>query len=106
MEKYAKVTGQQMHQGKSRVVLQGEWERAPTHIEGFQVVSAVRYLGIQLGRATVESQYAAPMKKFEQKMVFLQSLPFRAAERAKAILTWACPVFSVVGKVVFPTRKS
>ena len=71
IEQYAKVTGQLMHQGKSRVVLQGEWDQAPTHIEGFQVVSAVRYLGIQLGKATVESQYAAPMKKFEQKMVFL-----------------------------------
>ena len=105
MEQYAQVTGQRMHQGKSKVVLQGEWEQAPTHIEGFQVVSAVRYLGIQLGRATVESQYAAPMKKFEQKMVFLQSLPFSEAERAKAILTWACPVFSVVGKVVFPTEE-
>ena len=69
------------------------------------MVAAVRYLGIQLGRATAESQYAAPMKKFEQKMVFLQSLPLSEAEREKAILTWACPVFSVVGKVVFPTEE-
>ena len=96
MAQYAKVTGQQMHQGKSRVVLQGEWEQEPTHIEGFQVVAAVRYLGIQLGRATADSQYTAPMKKFEQKMVLLPSLPLSEAERAKAILTWACPVFLVV----------
>ena len=37
-------------------------------------------------------------------MVFLQSLPLSESERAKAILTWACPVFSVVGKVVYPTE--
>ena len=55
MAQYAKYTGQEMHQGKSKVVLQGEWEDPPTQIEGFQVVQAVRYLGIQLGRATAES---------------------------------------------------
>ena len=37
-------------------------------------------------------------------MVFLQSPPLSDSERAKAILTWACPVFSVVGKVVYPTQ--
>ena len=105
MAQYAEFTGQEMHQGKSKVVLQGEWEDTPTQIEGFQVVQAVRYLGIQLGRATTEGQYASPMKKFEQKMIFLQSMPLSEAERAKAILTWACPVFSVVGKVVYPTEE-
>ena len=65
MAQYAEYTGQEMHQGKSKVVLQGEWEQTPTHIEGLQVVQAVRYLGIQLGRATTEGQYAASMKTFE-----------------------------------------
>ena len=104
MAQYAKSRGQEMHQGKSKVVLQGEWPETPSHIEGFQVVQAVRYLGIQLGRATTESRYAAPLKIFERKMVFLQSLPLSESERAKAILTWACPVFSVAGKVVYPTE--
>ena len=30
-------------------------------------------------------------------------MPISEAERARAILTWACPVFSVVGKVGYPT---
>ena len=67
MGQYAKITGQEMHQGKSKVELQGEWQDTPSHIQGFQVVQAVRYLGIQPGKATTESQYAALMKKFEQK---------------------------------------
>ena len=32
-------------------------------------------------------------------------MPISEAERARAILTWACPVFSVVGKVVYPTEE-
>ena len=30
MAQYAKYTGQEMHQGKSKVVLQGEWQEVPT----------------------------------------------------------------------------
>ena len=83
----------------------GYLKHSPTRIEGFEVVKSVRYLGIQLRVATTEEQFAAPMKKFTQKMIFLQSLPLSEAERVHAILTWACPVFSVVGKVVYPTQE-
>ena len=108
MAQYAEYTGQEMHQGKSKVVLQGEWEDTPVQIEGFQVVQAVRYLhthGHTTGEGHNGGPVHAPMKKFEQKMIFLQSMPLSEAGRAKAILTWACPVFSVVGKVVYPTEE-
>ena len=107
MLKYAEYSGQEMNVGKSKVVMQGEWNLGvfPSRIEGFEVVKSVRYLGIQLGRATTEEQYAAPMKKFVQKMTFLQSLPLSEEERVQAILTWACPVFSVVAKVVYPNQE-
>uniref|UniRef100_A0A7S1IBV4 Uncharacterized protein n=1 Tax=Eutreptiella gymnastica TaxID=73025 RepID=A0A7S1IBV4_9EUGL len=107
MRKYAEYTGQEMNVGKSKVVMQGEWNMRimPLRLEGFEVVKSVRYLGIQLGVATADEQFAAPMKKFIQKMTFLQSLPRSEEERVNAIMTWACPVFSVVGKVVYPTQE-
>uniref|UniRef100_A0A7S1ICI2 Reverse transcriptase domain-containing protein n=1 Tax=Eutreptiella gymnastica TaxID=73025 RepID=A0A7S1ICI2_9EUGL len=107
MGKYAKYSGQEMNVGKSKVVLQGHWNLriTPMRLEGFEVVKSVRYLGIQLGTTTIEEQYAAPMKKFTQKMIYLQSLPLSEVERVQAIMTWACPVFSVVGKVVYPTQE-
>ena len=94
-----------MNLGKSKIVLQGMWDPTPAQLEGFEVVRSVRYLGIQLGRATAEEQYATPMRKFSQKMTFLQALPLSEEERAQAIITWACPVFSVVGKVVYQTQE-
>mmetsp|Transcript_104358 Transcript_104358/g.179803 ORF Transcript_104358/g.179803 Transcript_104358/m.179803 type:complete len:145 (-) Transcript_104358:107-541(-) len=92
---YAEYTGQEMKVGKSKVVMQGKWDLAVKlqSLEEFEVVKLVRYLGIQLGEATIEEQCAAPMKKFIQKMTFLQSLPLSEEERAQAMLTWACPVF-------------
>ena len=45
MEQYAEVTGQRMHQGKSKVVLQGEWEHTPTNIEGFRGTWAYNWAG-------------------------------------------------------------
>ena len=113
MAQYAKNTGQEMHQGKNKVVLQGEWQETPSHIEGFQVVQAVRYLGIQLGKATTESQYApaapaAPMKKVERKMVFLQSPPLSESERARAGLYLPGPAqyFQWWGKLCTQRRGS
>mmetsp|Transcript_125354 Transcript_125354/g.217331 ORF Transcript_125354/g.217331 Transcript_125354/m.217331 type:complete len:99 (+) Transcript_125354:96-392(+) len=73
MRKYAEYSGQEMNVGKSKVVMQGNWNLRimPLRLEDFEVVKSVRYLGVQLGIATAEEQYASPMKKFIQKMTFL-----------------------------------
>ena len=95
-----------MNLGKSKIVLQGEFrnEEELDSLEGFEVATSVRHLGILLGQATVAEQYAAPLRKFQQKMAFLRILPLSEKERAFAILTWASLVCSLVVKVVvYPT---
>ena len=67
-------------------------ERVPRNDRRAEVAKAVRYPGMQWGRATVAEQYGTAMRNFEQNVTFLKALPLSEKERAFAILTWASPV--------------
>ena len=49
MQEYAEYTGQEMNLGRSKIVLQGDWEDGLDILEGFEVATTVRYLGLWLG---------------------------------------------------------
>mmetsp|Transcript_61957 Transcript_61957/g.110396 ORF Transcript_61957/g.110396 Transcript_61957/m.110396 type:complete len:85 (+) Transcript_61957:212-466(+) len=56
---YAEYTGQEMNVDASKLVMQGKWNMGivPSRLEGFEVVTSVRYLKIQLGRLTIKEQW-------------------------------------------------
>ena len=53
----------------------------------------------------LDKQYAGPMRTYETKCLQLVMLPRTLEEEAKALVTWAYPVFNVVGTMVYLTQK-
>ena len=68
MQEYGDHTGQRLNISKCAVILQGDWGPLPiTSLEGIPVEPYVRYLGRHLGKMAPYDQYAAALRKFEQR---------------------------------------
>ena len=67
--------------------------------------ATIKYLGVLIGQATGERQYAGPKRRFGKKMHFLKDTNVTQDEKAKAIKVWGLLVFWVVPKLVYPTEE-
>ena len=105
MREYAEFSGQELNVDKCEVVLQGNWTNKDFTVGGIKVGTKIKYLGVYIGKATAEQQYAGPKRRFDQKMYFLQNTSLTQEEKAEAIRTWGLPVFAVVAKLVYPTEE-
>ena len=58
-----------------------------------------------MGNMGPTEQYAGPMQKCEMQCLQLAMPPPTLERKAQALVTWAYPVFDVVGRMVHPTEK-
>ena len=98
MKDYGTYTGQQLNLDETMLIRQGDWgPLSIPKIEDMRVVKQARYLGWLLGKATPTDQYATALRKLAAR-----TLPLSDIEKAKALITWAYPVFDVVAQQVYP----